>query len=118
MIRAALLASLALPLLAAKSDPLAGRVAGKAERCIPLSATQGPQIIDDRTIAYRQSGRRLWVNHPIGPCYRLRQLNTIIIDVYSGQLCRNDRFRVLEIGSTIPGPFCRFGDFVPYDEVK
>lgn len=119
MIRRALtLAALALPLLAAKSDPLAGRVAGPPARCISLSSVQGPQIIDQNTIAYRQSGKRLWVTHPVGNCYGLRQLNTLIVDVYNSQLCRNDRFRVLETGLSIPGPYCRFGNFVPYDKVK
>jgi len=113
---------LALPLLAApamaqREDPLAGRVAGAAQQCLSLGRVRGPDIVDARTIVYRQNGRRLWVTHPVDDCPSLRPgFSTLIVDVASGdQLCRNDRFRVLSPNSIIPGPFCRFGVFTPYD---
>ena len=116
MNRLALLLALATPLAAATSDPLAGRVAGKAERCIPLGLLQGPQIVDDHTILYRQSGKRVWRTGPVGNCGQMRPLDTLIVEVYGGQLCANDRYRVLTPGLIIPGPYCRFQPFVPYDK--
>ena len=114
---AAVLAALGLALTAARSDPLAGRVAGPPAQCLDdMQATGGPTILDQSTILYRQSGRRLWVTHPDGPCPALAPLRTLIVIRYGAQTCAGDRFRVLDPGSTIPSGFCRFGPFVPYDK--
>lgn len=112
--------ALGLVLLAAASpaadrDPLAGRVVGPAEQCVSLNRIQGPDIQRDGTIIYRQNARRLWVTRPVDPCPSLRPPATLIVAVYGSRLCRNDRFRVQQTNSIIPGPICRFGAFVPYD---
>jgi hypothetical protein len=103
-----------------KVDPLtsalAGRVAGKPSECVDPHWTDGPQIIDDHTILYRESGRRIWRADVEGPCPALRPQVTLITRIYGSQLCRNDQFQVLEIGSRIPSAFCRFGKFTPYDK--
>ncbi len=115
MIRPLAALALALPLLAAGSDPLADRIAGAPQRCIPLSATNGPSIVDGRTILYTEgAGRRVWKTGPVGNCPSLEPLTTLIVDVYGGQLCRNDRFRVLTPGTSIPSAYCRFTEFTPY----
>lgn len=116
MIRPALLAALALPLAAAASDPLAGRVAGPPAQCIDLGRLTGPQIVDDHTILYRQNGRRVWRTGPVGDCTPMRPFDTLILEVYGGQLCANDRFRVRSPNLIIPSAPCRFQPFVPYDK--
>lgn len=114
--RAALfLALVAVPTTAADRDPRAGRMAGKPAECVSLDRIQGPDIRDDGTIVYRQSRRRIWVTRPVDPCPGLRPPATLIVAVYGSRLCRNDRFRVQQAGSIIPGPICRFDRFVPYD---
>jgi hypothetical protein len=117
MMRVPVLAALALALVAGKSDPLAGRVAGTPVRCIDIGRNDGPDIVDSQTILYRQSGKRIWKTGPVGECPSLRPLDTLIVDVYGGQICRNDRFRTISNGTSIPSPYCRFRDFTPYDEV-
>jgi hypothetical protein len=113
-----LVAALALPLVAAKSDPLAGRVAGAPQNCITLSQTNGPSVIDNHTILYTEgAGRRVWKTGTVGACPSLEPLTTLVVDVYGGQLCRNDRFRVLTPGTTIPSAYCRFTAFTPYTRV-
>jgi hypothetical protein len=115
MIRPLALLALALPLMAAKSDPLAGRVAGAPSNCINLSQNNGPSIIDDHTILYTEgAGRRVWKTGPVGRCPSLEPLGTLVVEVYGGQLCRNDRFRVLTPGTRIPSGYCRFTAFTPY----
>ncbi|MGR6328545.1 hypothetical protein ACU5AX_05740 [Sphingomonas sp. XXL09] len=110
---------LPLALTAAAKDPLAGRVAGPPSECISLSSTHGPEVIDTHTILYTEgAGRRIWKTGPVGDCPSLRPLNTLIIDVYGGQLCRNDRFRVLEPGVSIPSAYCRFTAFTPYQRPR
>ncbi|SFO08107.1 hypothetical protein [Sphingomonas sp. OK281] len=120
--RGAVLAAVALltagMLVAGKSDPLAGRRAGTPVRCVNLQLLNGPEIVDAQTILYRQSGKRIWKTGPVGECPSLRPLDTLIVEVYGGQLCRNDRFRTVSAGMSIPSGSCRFRDFTPYDKVK
>lgn len=116
MIRALAAAAL-LPLAATASDPLAGRVAGAPRQCIDVSATTGPDIVDSQTILYRRNASTLYRTTVEG-CPSLRPMATLIVEMYGSQLCRNDRFRVLEPGVAIPSAPCRFDDFVPYTKVK
>lgn len=110
-------AALLLPLAAAASDPLAGRVAGAARDCISTNLTGGPMIVDDHTILYRANSRVTY-RATIENCPALQPLTTLIVEQYGSQLCRNDRFRVLEPGLSIPSQYCRFGAFVPYTKAK
>jgi hypothetical protein len=98
---------------AAKRDPLEGRIAGKPVRCIDAQLNR-PEIVDEHTILYRSTGRRVYRTGPVGACPSLRPLTTLVVDVYGGQLCRNDRFRVITPGLRIPSAYCRFTEFTPY----
>ncbi|UYY59989.1 hypothetical protein [Sphingomonas sp. S2-65] len=93
---------------------LDGRIAGTPANCIANSTSTRPMVIDEHIVLYREGGR-IWRNDLAAACPRLTPYNTMIVEVQGGQLCRNDRFRVLEPGTTIPGPYCRFGQFVPYE---
>ena len=115
MRRLATLAALALTLAAGRSDPLAGWVAGPSVECIDLQRINGPDIVDADTILYRESGKRIWVSGPVGKCPSLRPLDTLIVEVRGSQLCRNDMFRTVTPGLSIPSGVCRFRRFVPYD---
>lgn len=96
---------------------LAGRVAGAPTDCIDQAFAEGPQIIDERTILYR-SGRHVYVNRLEAACPSLDWDKLLIVELHGSQICRNDHFRVLERGTTIPGPICLFSKFVPYDKPK
>lgn len=93
---------------------LEGRTAGAPTDCISATGVQGPQIIDSDTILYRQVGRTVWRNELPSECRSLAPMSTIVVELHGGQICRNDRFRVIETGSSIPGPYCRLGKFTPY----
>ena len=103
---------------APRDDPLAGRIAGNPVDCIDRDAVMSPDIVDNRTILYRQSLKRIWRNDLPEACANLRPNVTLIVEAYGNQLCRDDRFRAREPESVIPGPICRFGRFTPYDRVK
>lgn len=92
---------------------LAGYVAGETQSCVDPHLVDGPQVIGNTTLLYR-SGNRMYRNDLIGPCPSLRSDSTIITEINGGQLCRNDMFRPLEPGSTIPGSYCRLGNFIEY----
>lgn len=89
------------------------RVAGPPQDCIPATSIEGPTIIDSRRLAYRTAGR-LYVNELTAACPSLRPLNTVVIEINGAQICRNDRFRAIEPGVSVPGPFCLLGKFTPY----
>lgn len=109
---------LALTLTAAKSDPFAGRVAGPPAQCVDTStAMSGPAIADTDTIVIN-AGRRLWRAKYRGQCAGVRPFNTLIVERWGSQICRNDRFRVVQQGMSIPSAWCFFDGFVPYDKVK
>ncbi|MEO5493764.1 MAG: hypothetical protein ABIR08_07030 [Sphingomonas sp.] len=112
------LAGGAAPAAPRETDPLAGRIAGKPVDCVDQSQLGGPDIVDNRTILYRQSLRRIWRNDLPAACAGLRPNTTLIVDIYGSQLCRNDHFRTRDTGSIIPGPICRLGKFTPYDLPK
>lgn len=92
---------------------LRGRVAGAPETCVSTSPSHGLRIVDSRTLVYH-SGGTVWVNRLAGKCPGLRPLDTVIVEVRGAQYCRGDRVRGLSSGSTIPGPACPLGNFVPY----
>jgi hypothetical protein len=98
----------------ALSRELAGREAGPPETCIPAgSGGSSLVVVDARTLTYEQ-GRTLWVNRLEAECPGLRPLDTLVLEVHGSQYCRNDRFRTIAAGSTIPGPNCLLGNFTPY----
>ena len=66
-----------------------------------------------RTLVLRR-GQTLWINHLADRCPGMRPLTTLIVESKSGAYCRDDLVRSIEPGSTIPGPACRIGDFIPY----
>lgn len=92
---------------------LAGRTAGEPVDCIETSNIDGPQIIDNRTILYRR-GKTMWRTDLDSACPALAPMNTIVIELHGNEICRRDRFRVLEPGTTIPGAYCLMGKFTPY----
>ncbi len=101
----------------ALNKALAGRVAGEAKDCISVTSSDGPMIIGE-TLLYRD-GRRLWRTEPVGGCPGLDDDKILVVELHGSQLCRNDRFRTLDRSSTlIPGPYCRFGAFTPYEKPR
>ena len=94
---------------------LAGMRAGEAKRCIAAHRQGSPTIVDRSTVTL-QEGRTLWVNRLDSPCPGLQPFNTLIVEVHGSEYCRNDKVRGLEPGSSIPGPICLLGDWVPYRE--
>lgn len=99
------------------ADALKDRVAGAPQDCVSNISLDGPQIIDRDTILYRD-GSRVWRAELAAECPGLQPYDTIIVEVHGSQICRNDRFRTLDAGSRIPGPYCLFGKFTPYTKAK
>ena len=119
MIARSLIALAALAALTgAKDDPLRGYTpSGPATRCAGDSSAT-PVILDRHRIGLRRGSNRMWVSD-IASCPSLDPYSTLIVERFGGgPLCRNDRFRVLTPGVTIPSRTCFFSTFTPYDRVK
>jgi len=102
-------------------DPLrefAGRVAGKPQSCLDSSRSGNLQALDERTLIYRESGRRIWRNDLPDACPGLSDDSILVIRLYGSGPCQGDLFHAVERGSGIPGPSCRLGSFVPYVKPK
>lgn len=96
------------------ADAIGDRMAGPVENCIDPGMQNGPQVVYPDTVIYRESASRLWVSKVEG-CPSLRAQSTLIVDIYGTNLCRNDRFRTIEPGQSIPSGYCRFGPFQRFD---
>jgi len=94
---------------------LAGRVAGKPERCIPNFRAGEIQIIDDWTILYRD-GRTIYVQNPQGGCRGLgnRAYTLVTRQVGVNQFCEGDINQLVDLRTGSFGGTCVFGPFVPY----
>jgi len=94
------------------ADALKGREPGQPQDCLSnFDMTNGPRVVGNSTILYN-SGRTIWRTDVV--CPGMRDGDTLIVELHGSQLCRNDRFRALTPGTSIPGPFCMMGQFTPY----
>lgn len=99
------------------AEALAGRTAGPARRCIGPNTAGAPTIVGENLLF--RDGRRLFVSAATGGCPSLRGDPIVVIEAYGSDICENDRFRTVERGGIgIPGPYCRFGPFVPWTASK
>ncbi|PAX08405.1 hypothetical protein CKY28_11940 [Sphingomonas lenta] len=110
------LAACATPAVA--PDPLAGLVAGEPANCISLNRNTSPEVVDERTILYRETARRVWRTGPVGNCPGLRPITTLIVRVQGAQLCRDDPFQVVAPQQIIASGICRFDRFTPYERPR
>lgn len=96
-------------------DPRADRTRGETRTCIDPLDTQTVRVIDDRTIAYQTTVRRVWLSALPNRCAGLAPDTPVSIEQRGVQLCAGDRFRPLSGGARVPGGYCRLGPFTAYD---
>jgi len=96
---------------------LAGKVAGKAQDCLPNYRTEDMVRIDDDTVLFREGSRRIYRNELNGSCHGLGSDNYALVTKNfgsNGRLCRGDIARVVDLTNGIPVGSCSLGDFIPY----
>jgi len=96
---------------------LAGRVAGETVDCVDNARLGGPDIIDGRTILYRDMGR-VWRNDLPDQCGALRPGRILVVRLWGSRLCSGDLVEVVDGGSRIPMGSCRLGGFTLYGKAK
>jgi hypothetical protein len=95
---------------------LAGKVALRAQSCLPHYQSGDMRVIDENTVAFRDGARRTFVAHLNGGCSNLGSGGTALVthQFGSGDLCRGDIARVVDTLNGFTVGSCSFGDFVPY----
>ena len=92
---------------------LAGLVPGKPQTCIDQRRLTDTIRVGD-TLLYKMSGREIYRTDTGGGCFGLRRGDAIVTRSYSGELCRGDILRTVDLVSRTESGSCVFGDFVPY----
>ena len=95
---------------------LAGRTAQAPVECVQSPSTT--RIVDGVLVAMR--GRTIWRNETDAGCPGGGIDPVLILEPLAGsdQLCRNDRFRTVSRGASIPGGTCRVGRWIPYVKAR
>jgi hypothetical protein len=88
-------------------------VTGPEQSCVATQPARNLQIVDESTLVYG-SGSTVYLNHLRAACPGLNPTTTLIFDLHASQYCSGDHFRTIETGSSVPGPVCLLGDWVPY----
>ena len=96
---------------------IAGRTPGTPQACVAANDATTLRVLDAHTLGY-ESGGTMWVNRLPRYCPALRPTDAIAIEMHGREYCRDDRFRTITPGMTIPGPVCSLGDFVPYRRAR
>jgi len=92
---------------------LAGRSAGAAQRCVPISQSEGLRISEsDPHVLLYGNGRTIWANN-LGGC-RFGSDDVLVTEPIGSSHCRGDIVRSIDRVTRIPGPACVLSDFVPY----
>lgn len=95
---------------------LAGKSAVSQASCLPSVGSNDMIVIDENTVAFRQSAARIYVAHMTGGCPMLGRPGYALLTrpFGSGQLCRGDMGQVIDTASGAIVGTCVFGDFTLY----
>lgn len=97
------------------SQLLAGKVAGPPQSCLPGYRSRDMVVIDDRTIAFRESPGRVWVMNPRNACNLLSSgPHALVTRTPTTQMCSGDIGQVVDTLSGATVGSCVMGDFIPY----
>ena len=99
---------------------LSNKVAGPAVSCIPSYRANDMVVIDDRTIAFRESSRRVWVANLSHSCSHLGSGHyALVTNRHGGSgLCSGDIGQVADLSTGMTVGSCVFGDFTPYEGTR
>lgn len=95
---------------------LDGKVAGKAQSCLPTYRSQDMVVIDENTILFRDGSNRVWRTDLRGPCNGLGRPGTALLTKQFGGtgLCSGEIAQVVDTAQGFAVGSCALGEFVPY----
>ena len=93
---------------------LAGRTAGRPQRCVPAQGTLAFRVADaDPHLLLYGEGKTVWVNE-LGPGCGFPDGGAIRPDTSASYYCSGDFVRAPGPLNVLPGSHCALGTFVPY----
>ncbi len=94
---------------------LAGKAAGEPVNCLPSWQSDDMVVVDDNTVVFRDSSRRVYVNTFSSGCSNLGSgWYTLVTRRTGGSLCSGEIAQVVDLNSGMTVGSCSFGEFVPY----
>lgn len=91
------------------------------ERCITIRRIDSIKVVDKKTLMFKLSGRKVYLNHLPRKCSALRDDSVFQYEARGGRLCNHDLVTVLERfgGGFTPGMSCGLGLFeeIPHVDV-
>ena len=98
---------------------LAGKTAGRAEKCLPLHRSRDMEKIDDTTILFRD-GSTTYVNTTLGACNGMGDQSYALVTRNVGpQLCRGDITLPTSVAKEkATNPFVRAGDVAEFARLR
>jgi len=90
-----------------------GRSAGKAQNCISNFSSSSLIPVGEDIVALRR-GNTVYRNNLKFPCRGLDDDDILIVNIRSGNICKNDRLDRVDRFSGIQRSFCVLGEFIPY----
>ncbi|MXO59085.1 hypothetical protein GRI89_05970 [Altererythrobacter salegens] len=93
-------------------------VVGEPVECIQTNFIRNTRVHDDYTIDFEMTGGKTYRNTLPNRCPGLGFDEAFAYRTTVSQLCRIDMITVLQRGSSIRGPGCGLGKFVPVELVK
>jgi len=95
---------------------LAGKSPGAPRSCLPTYRSSDMVVIDDNTVLFRDSGRRVWRSEMRGHCAQLGSGHyTLVTRSFGAQgPCSGEIAQLVDLTSGSVGGSCVWGDFVPY----
>jgi hypothetical protein len=107
-------AAFAAPQPASSPSELAGRVAGRPERCTLIQAGEALRASDsDPHLLLYGRGRTIFANR-LAPTCTINFNDILVTDPIGPYYCRGDLVRSIDRVNKVPGAACKLGDFVPY----
>ena len=97
---------------------IADKVAGAPMACLPSYNANDMVVIDERTIAYRPSAGRVYVNHMRNACTGLGGTTALVTRTLGPQTCSGDIAQVADLSTRMTVGSCVFGDFIPYSRPR
>ena len=96
---------------------LAGKTPGKPVGCLPSWRSNDMVVIDDNTVVFRDTARRVYRNDfRGGACSQLGNgFYTLVTKSTGSGLCSGDLAQVVDVKSGFTVGSCVIGDFVPYE---
>ena len=101
------------PANAPLTQAAAAIVVGEPVSCVNLTSIHDTKAWDDRTIDFVMNNGTRYRNALPYRCATLGFEQRFGYKTTTSQLCSSDTITVLPTGSSIPGPTCSLGEFVP-----